>query len=290
MDVLVPDIGDFQDVPVIEVLVKPGDTIHPEDPLVTLESDKASMDVPAPFGGVVEELKVSVGDTVSKGSLLLTATPTEPSQERTTIALAEPAAQQAAATPPEPAHAEDGDHTAYASPGVRRLARELGVDLDEVEGTGRKGRIRKEDVRKVGEGPAPAVAPAGLDLAPWPQVDFASFGEVEVVPLTRIRRISGRALARNWLAIPHVTQHDEADITELDAFRRRTDDEHRKEELRVTLLAFLVKACVAALKAYPDFNSSLDGDSLVLKRYYNIGFAADTDAGLVVPVVKGADG
>jgi pyruvate dehydrogenase E2 component (dihydrolipoamide acetyltransferase) len=185
----------------------------------------------------------------------------------------------------------------YAGPSARRLARELGVDLATVEGTGRKGRIRADDVRLAKAGPAPATRPgggggggAGLDLPPWPQVDFAAQGEIESVPLSRIKKISGGVLARNWVMIPHVTHQDEADITELDAFRKQADDEYRKQEIRVTLLALLIKAVVASLHEFPDFNSSLDGESLILKRYYNIGFAADTPQGLVVPVVKGADG
>jgi pyruvate dehydrogenase E2 component (dihydrolipoamide acetyltransferase) len=292
MDVVVPDIGGFEDVPVIEVLVAPGDTIHPEDPLVTLESDKASMDVPAPVGGVVQELKVSVGDTVSAGAVLLTVTPDEPDQAKTTAALTAPAAHEAAARAPASAPVGDGSSSAYAGPAARRVARELGVDLAAVEGTGRNGRIRTEDVRRAKQ--APAARPAGggavLDLPPWPQVDFAAQGEIEVVPLSRIKRISGPVLARNWAMIPHVTHHDDADITELDAFRKETDAAHRDEGIRVTLLAFLIKAVVASLREFPDVNSSLEGDNLILKRYYNIGFAADTPNGLVVPVVKGADG
>jgi pyruvate dehydrogenase E2 component (dihydrolipoamide acetyltransferase) len=298
MDVVVPDIGGFEDVPVIEVHVAPGDTIRPEDPLVTLESDKASMDVPAPVGGVVEELKVNVGDTVSEGSLLLTVAAVEPDQEKATASLAAPAAHEAAArepAPPPPAPAvENGAQAAHAGPAARRLARELGVDLAGVKGTGRNARIRTDDVRRAVQGPAPAARPAGggalLDLPPWPQVDFAAQGEIESVPLSRIKKISGSVLARNWVMIPHVTQHDEADITELDAFRKEMDEQYRKQEIRITLLAFLVKAVVASLREFPDVNSSLDGDNLILKRYYNIGFAADTPQGLVVPVVKGADG
>jgi pyruvate dehydrogenase E2 component (dihydrolipoamide acetyltransferase) len=299
MDVVVPDIGDFEDVPVIEVLVAPGDTIHAEDPIVTLESDKATMDVPAPVGGVVQELKVRVGDTVSAGALLLTVTPQEPDVAQATASLAEPAAQEAAAretAAAQPAAASNGSDTAYAGPSARRLARELGVDLAAVAGTGRKGRIRTEDVRMAKEGlgtRAPAARAgvgAGVDLPPWPQADFSKQGETESVPLTRIKKIAGPALARNWVMIPHVTHHDEADITELEGFRKQTDDEYRKQEIRVTLLAILIKAAVASLQEFPDFNSSLDGENLILKRYYNIGFAADTPQGLVVPVVKGADG
>jgi pyruvate dehydrogenase E2 component (dihydrolipoamide acetyltransferase) len=301
-DVLVPDIGDFADVPVIEVLVAPGDTIAPEDPLVTLESDKASMDVPSPVGGVVQEVKVSVGDTVSQGSLVLTVEAA--AQSAGPPATAQPAAPapveeapveeapvEAAAAPPS-APAADG---AYAGPAARRLARELGVDLAAIDGTGRNGRIRTDDVRRAKDGgPAPAAKPAAggalLDLPPWPQPDFAAQGEIESVPLSRIKKIAGPALARNWVLIPHVTQHDEADITELDAYRKELDATYRQQqEIRITLLAFLIKAVVVALRQFPDFNASLDGDNLILKRYYNIGFAADTPQGLVVPVVKAAD-
>jgi pyruvate dehydrogenase E2 component (dihydrolipoamide acetyltransferase) len=305
VDVLVPDIGDFADVPVIEVLVAPGDTIAPEDPLVTLESDKASMDVPSPVGGVVQDLKVSVGDVVSQGSLLLTVTAdAAAAQEAPAVPAAAPAApaqapvEAAVASAPAAAAAA----VAYAGPAARRLARELGVDLAAIEGTGRNGRVRTDDVRrfkngdgpvKDGGSPAPAAKPAGggavLDLPPWPRPDFAAQGEIESVPLTRIKKISGPALARNWVLIPHVTQHDEADITELDAYRKELDATYRPQEIRVTLLVFLIKAVVVALRAFPDFNASLDGDNLILKRYYNIGFAADTPQGLVVPIVKAAD-
>jgi pyruvate dehydrogenase E2 component (dihydrolipoamide acetyltransferase) len=308
-DVLVPDIGDFTDVPIIEILVSPGDTVAPEDPLVTLESDKATMDVPSPSGGVVQELKVSVGDTVSEGTLLLTlATGEEADAGQATESLAEPTEQEttaeepaSSAAPAAPAAAPTSagpSEPPYASPGTRRLARELGVDLAQVTGSGRKGRITGDDVRAFKEGGAqPAAAPAaapsgdgGLELLPWPSIDFSKFGEVEVVPLSRIKKISGANLARNWVRIPHVTHNDEADITDLEAFRKSLNEEYSKQEVRVTMLAFLIKACVAALKEFPEFNASLDGDNLIVKRYYNIGFAADTPNGLVVPVVKGADG
>jgi pyruvate dehydrogenase E2 component (dihydrolipoyllysine-residue acetyltransferase) len=320
-EVVVPDIGDFADVPIIEVLVSPGDSVSPEDPLVTLESDKATMDVPAPFAGTVAELKVSVGDTVSEGSLLLTlqvesngAQPSAPAppagaEPKAGAAQAEavagavqaeasadggperhvPASPQAA-----PAHAE-GPMPPYASPSVRRLARELGVDLSALQGSGRKGRITTEDVEAASKGapaaaaPAPAAAGAavpGLNLAPWPKVDFEKFGPVERRPLTRIQKISGPNLARNWVMIPHVTHHDEADITELEAFRKRTNEE---QGVKLTMVALLLKASVAALKQFPDFNASLDGDDLVLKRYYHLGFAADTPNGLVVPVIRDVD-
>jgi pyruvate dehydrogenase E2 component (dihydrolipoamide acetyltransferase) len=303
-DVLVPDIGDFSDVPIIEILVSPGDTVAQEDPLVTLESDKATMDVPSPIEGVVQEVKVSVGDTVSEGTLLLTvAAPDEAEEEQAKESLAEPAEQET--TPAEPSvsdagaapAAEEASAPPYASPGTRRLARELGVDLAQVTGSGRKGRITGDDVRAFKEGGAqpagaPAAAPSGdggLELLPWPSIDFSKYGEVEVVPLSRIRKLSGANLARNWVRIPHVTHNDEADITDLEAFRKAMNEEYKKQEVRVTMLAFLIKACVAALKEFPDFNASLDGDNLIVKRYYNVGFAADTPNGLVVPVVKDAD-
>ena len=303
-DVLVPDIGDFTDVPIIEILVSPGDTVAAEDPLVTLESDKATMDVPSPMEGVVQEIKVSVGDSVSEGTLLLTlAAPDAAEEEQATESLAEPAAEEPAPAeessdepPAAPAVAPEPDTAAppYASPGTRRLARELGVDLAQVTGSGRKGRITGDDVRAAKEGPpAPAAAPSGgdsgLELLPWPSIDFSKYGEVEVVPLSRIRKISGANLARNWVRIPHVTHNDEADITDLEALRKTLNEEYKKQEVRVTMLAFLIKACVAGLKEFPDFNASLDGDNLIVKRYYNIGFAADTPNGLVVPVVKDAD-
>jgi pyruvate dehydrogenase E2 component (dihydrolipoamide acetyltransferase) len=295
--VLVPDIGDFDDVPVIEVLVSVGDTVAAEDPLVTLESDKATMDVPSPVAGKIAELKVSVGDKVSEGTTLLTvevegssngaapATEEPPKAE-------EPKADEAPApeAPPPPSSPQiAGERPApYASPGVRRLARELGIDLSQISGSGRKGRITKEDVRKGPEKPAAAPsAGTGLNLAPWPTPNFEKQGEIERQPLTRIQKLSGPNLTRNWVMIPHVTHHDEADITELEAFRKRTNAE--QSDVKVTMVALLVKAVVGSLKAYPTVNSSLDGDDLVLKRYYNIGFAADTPQGLVVPVIKEAD-
>jgi pyruvate dehydrogenase E2 component (dihydrolipoamide acetyltransferase) len=325
-EVVVPDIGDFSDVPIIEVLVSPGDEVAVEDPLVTLESDKATMDVPAPVAGKVAELKVSVGDTVSEGSPLLTlsvdsngaqpsgqpaATPTAPATEAgagqahgiadAVQAEAQGDGAKAPSAPASPQAVATQDESAvppYASPAVRRLARELGVALATVQGSGRKGRITKEDVEKAASAP-PAAAPAaaapagaaieGLNLAPWPKVDFEKFGPVERRPLTRIQRISGPNLARNWVMIPHVTHHDEADITELEAFRKRTNEEYAKQGVKMTMVALLLKASVAALKRFPDFNASLDGDDLVLKRYYHLGFAADTPGGLVVPVIRDVD-
>jgi pyruvate dehydrogenase E2 component (dihydrolipoamide acetyltransferase) len=299
-EVLVPDIGDFADVPVIEVLVSPGDTVAPEDPLVTLESDKATMDVPAPFGGTVAEIKVSVGDTVSEGSPILALqvhsngaqpeaqTPAPAPAESAPAAAPVPASPQAA-----PTVGEDGAPP-YASPAVRRLARELAVDLSAVEGSGRRNRITKEDVRAAAEGPrqpaVPTAGPAtGLDLAPWPKVDFEKYGPVERQPRSRIAKISGPNLARNWVMIPHVTHHDEADVTELEAFRKRANEEHAKQGVKLTMVALLLKASVAALARFEQFNASLDGDDLVLKRYYHLGFAADTPQGLVVPVIRDVD-
>jgi pyruvate dehydrogenase E2 component (dihydrolipoamide acetyltransferase) len=337
-EVHVPDIGDFAEVPVIEIHVSPGDTVAEEDPLVTLESDKATMDVPSPSEGVVQELKVEVGDSVSEGSLILTLAAGGPDQERVEASLNAPAAQEAAAgavatgqptaappaappsgraagdgaappgaTVPAPAAAAAAPAAApsgivHASPSVRRMARELGVDLSNVAGSGRKGRILKEDVKAASEGPpAPAAAPAparaaaqdgagiGLDLPAWPRPDFSQWGPVESQPLGRIKKISGPALHRNWVMIPHVTHNDEADITELEAFRKSTNEAYAKQGVRVTLLGFILKALVSALKQFPDFNASLDGDSLVLKRYYHLGFAADTPQGLVVPVLRDVD-
>ena len=310
-EVVVPDIGDFSDVPVIEVLVGPGDNVAPEDPLVTLESDKATMDVPAPFAGTVAELKVDVGDTVSEGTLLLTLqvdgdgtapSSAEPAQaravetaERAEVGASGDGARQAPASPQTAPATEEEGAPPYASPAVRRLARELGVDLASVQGTGRKGRITKTDVQAAKEAPAAAQAApaaadgAGLGLAPWPRLDFEKFGPVERRPLTRIEKISGPNLLRNWVMIPHVTHHEDADITELEAFRKRTNEEIAKQGVKLTMVALLLKASVAALKQFPRFNASLDGDDLVLKRYYHLGFAADTPQGLVVPVIRDVD-
>ncbi len=335
IEVKVPDIGDFKDVPVIEVLVKPGDAVKKDDSLITLESDKATMEVPAPSSGTVKDIRVKVGDKVAEGVTILTmegegaapaakaapaptpaatkaTSPAGPARAPADVAPAQAAAQVPAApkaAPPAPAPAAQpsapptdspSGALAHASPGVRRFARELGVDVSRVTGSGPKGRILKDDIQNfvkssLAGGAAPAGArPAGgglgdLGLPPWPKVDFAKFGPVEVQPLTRIQKISGPILARNWIMIPHVTQFDEADITELEAFRAKVNEENAKAGIKVTPLAFLIKAVVAALKKYPKCNSSLDGDNLVVKHYWNIGFAADTPQGLVVPVVKGAD-
>ena len=326
IEVKVPDIGDFKDVPVIELLVKPGDVVKKDDSLVTLESDKATMEVPAPQAGTVKELRVKIGDKLSEGATILVmdtaaeakgaAAPAAP-PAKAAASVPPPATVQAAApappapsapgaaapTPaaaPLPAVDRDGQTPAHASPGVRRFARELGVDLTQVKGAGPKGRILKEDIQgfvkqslAAGAGATGAGAKGGamadLGLPAWPKVDFAKFGPVEAKPLSRIQKISGPALARNWVMIPHVTQFDEADITELEAFRARVNEENAKAGIKVTPLAFLVKAVVAALKKYPTLNSSLDGDNLIVKHYWNIGFAADTPNGLVVPVIKGAD-
>jgi pyruvate dehydrogenase E2 component (dihydrolipoamide acetyltransferase) len=314
ISVEVPDIGDFEDVPVIEILVSPGDQVALDDPLLTLESDKATMDVPAPFAGVVRELHVSVGDRVAQGTLLLEIEPSEkrtdagPSKASaiasdgapTEAAAPDSIASALAAEPPdleppagEPAPA-NGAGPVYASPSVRRLARELGVDLASVAGTGRKGRITPADVERLAHGAGPAGAPppvglAGLNLAPWPSVNFEKHGPVERVPRSRIQKIGASNLARNWVMIPHVTHNDEADITDLEAWRKQLNEEQRDDGPKVTMVSFLVVACVATLKEFPEFNSSLDGDELVLKRYYSIGFAADTPGGLVVPVIKDAD-
>jgi pyruvate dehydrogenase E2 component (dihydrolipoamide acetyltransferase) len=306
VEVKVPDIGDFDDVPVIEVHVAPGDTIAPEDPLVTLESDKATMDVPSPLEGVVQELKVEVGDAVSEGTVILVAAPGGVDGAAAAESLAEPAVEEAeavedeiAAATPAPAPAQPAaTDVLYAGPGARRLARELGVDLATVQGSGRKGRILKADVEAASKGegaPAAAAAPSkgaavgGLEVLPWPKVDFEKFGEVERVALSRIKRISGPVLHRNWVTIPHVTHNDEADITELEAFRKRTNDEIAKSGVKLTMVALLLKALVPVLQRFPELNASLEGDELVLKRYYHLGFAADTPQGLVVPVIRDVD-
>ncbi|HYD43122.1 MAG TPA: dihydrolipoyllysine-residue acetyltransferase [Anaeromyxobacter sp.] len=305
VEVKIPALGDYKDVPVIEVLVKPGDTVKANDALATLESDKATMDVPSPAAGTVRELTIKVGDRVSEGTVVAiiegaAAAPSparaEPAPARAAPAAAPAPARAAATAPaapaPRPAPAAEGKVT-HASPSVRKLARELGVDLAIVEGTGPKGRILQPDVQRfVKEALTSGVSARGglgLDLPPWPKVDFAKYGPVEVQPLSRIKKLSRGNLSRNWVMIPHVTQHDEADITDLESFRVALNEEAAKEGVKVTLLAFLIKASIAALRKFPEVNASLDGDQLVLKRHYHIGFAADTAGGLVVPVVKDAD-
>ncbi|PIF73414.1 pyruvate dehydrogenase E2 component (dihydrolipoamide acetyltransferase) [Variovorax sp. 54] len=320
VDIKVPDIGDFKDVAVIELLVKVGDTIAAEQSLITVESDKASMEIPSSGAGVLKELKVKVGDTVNIGDLIAVlegaAGAAAPASAPAQAAAAAPAAATASAPAPAaaapataaPAHQPTSAPTGslpHASPSVRKFARELGVPLEEVKGSGLKGRITQDDVQNftkaVMSGQAStkasaAKAPAGgggdgaaLGLIPWPKVDFTKFGTVERKDLSRIKKLSGANLHRNWVMIPHVTNNDEADITELEAFRVSTNKENEKSGVKVTMLAFVIKAVVAALKKFPDFNASLDGDQLVYKQYYNIGFAADTPNGLVVPVLKDAD-
>ena len=334
IEVKVPDIGDYKNIPVIEIFVKVGDTVAVEDTLITLESDKATLDVPSSHAGIVKEIKVKVGDKISEGSVVVmlevansadapSAKPTPAAQTDTagnTTPVAPAVATEAppAASIPIPVEREllalpilDADtypkqpasKTAYASPSVRQFARELDVNLDNVTGTGPKNRILQDDVRAyikaVMNGaaacPTPNVAQSstslggGLDLLPWPQIDFSKFGDIDVQPLSRIKKISGQNLSRNWVMIPHVTNNEVADITELEAFRVTLNKEHEKQDIKFTLLAFLIKACVQGLKKFPEFNASLDGDNLVYKKYFNIGFAADTPNGLVVPVIKDAD-
>ena len=324
IEVKVPDIGDYKDIPVIEVLVKAGDTIKAEDAVVTLESDKATMDVPSPAAGVVQSVSVKVGDKVSEGSVVLVlaaaaaagaaAAPVAPVAQVVPISAAQapqaapaaPAAPQGAVVLAMPTAASVaaemlGGHKSHASPSVRRYARELGVDVAKVRGTGPKSRVMQIDVQAYVKGAvakaesAPA-APAGgvtgggvLDLLPWPKVDFAKFGPIEVKPMSRIKKISGANLARNWVMVPAVTFHEDADITDLEAFRVQLNKENEKSGIKVTMLAFLIKAAAKALRQFPEFNSSLDGDNLVMKQYVNIAFAADTPNGLVVPVIKDAD-
>ena len=326
----VPDIGDFQGVPVIEVMVKPGDRVEKDQGLVTLESAKATMEVPAPFAGTVKEMKVKVGDQVSEGSVIATieaeggeadkapAAPKEPEKKEPEKPAEPPKADKPAApapsrpattgadgnapsrhAPPIPFDADSimPDKVPYATPAVRAFARELGVDLSRVTGSERGGRISKDDVQKfvkgvlAGGGPVAAGGAGGLNLLPWPQIDFAKFGAIETQPLSRIKKLSGANLARNWAMIPHVTQFEDADITDLEALRGALNRENEKAGIKVTLLAFLIKASVAALQKYPDFNASLDasGENLVVKKYFNIGFAADTPNGLVVPVLRDCD-
>ena len=304
-EVRVPDIGDFKDVPVIDVLVKPGDTVKAEQALLTLESDKATMDVPSPLNGVVQEIKVKVGDKVSEGAVILTLLSGDAKvMPETAVKAADsaPAGAKPAAGPSAAAPAASVDEgtfkLAYAGPGVRKLARELGVDLGKVRGSGKNGRIVKEDVEGFAKGGGAAAAATGaaagggvggIDLLPWPQIDFSKFGPVESKPLSRIKKISAANLHRNWVMIPHVTNHDEADITDLEAFRVQLNKEIEKGGVKVSMLSFMIKAAVATLKKFPEFNASLDGENLILKQYYHIGFAADTPNGLVVPVIRNAD-
>jgi pyruvate dehydrogenase E2 component (dihydrolipoamide acetyltransferase) len=332
VEVKVPDIGDFKEVEVIELLVKPGDTVQAEQSLITVESDKASMEIPSSASGVVKELKVKLGDKVAEGSLVLllevseaasapapaatAASASVPAAPATSTSAAAPAAASSTVAPAAsavpvtaiPATAasanivtatESSGQKPHASPSVRKFARELGVDLARVSGSGAKGRILIEDVQgfvkgvMAGGAAAPAAAGGGaaLGLLPWPSLDFSKFGETSLEPLSRIKKISGPNLHRNWVMIPHVTQFDQADITDLEEFRKSANESLAKSGVKLTMLAFVIKASVAALKKFPAFNASLDagGENLILKHFYNIGFAADTPNGLVVPVIKNAD-
>jgi pyruvate dehydrogenase E2 component (dihydrolipoamide acetyltransferase) len=327
MEIKVPDIGDFKEVEVIELLVKPGDAVKAEQSLITVESDKASMEIPSSAAGIVKELKVKIGDKVAEGALILLLEPVEGASASAPAAPAPPAAapanvpapaSAAAVTPapsapavaPAPATAAPAPAPAlapvaangqkpHASPSIRKFARELGVDLSRVTGTGPKGRILIEDVQGFVKGvmaggsaaAASSSSGASLGLLPWPSLDFSKFGETSLEPLSRIKKISGPNLHRNWVMIPHVTQFDQADITELEEFRKSANESLAKSGVKLTMLAFVIRASVAALKKFPAFNSSLDaaGENLILKHFYNIGFAADTPNGLVVPVVKNAD-
>jgi pyruvate dehydrogenase E2 component (dihydrolipoamide acetyltransferase) len=316
VNVTVPDIGDYKGVPVIEVHVKPGDVVEKEQTLVTLESDKATMDVPSSHAGVIKEVKVKVGDSISQGDLVVILESSSAGSSPAAVpapAKAPSAAPVAAPQASAPAAAQSAPQAAaprtesvpasgaisHASPSVRKYARELGVDVSKVIGTAPKGRISQEDVQAyvknimTGQAASPAGAPVaasgGLNLLPWPKIDFSKFGETETKPLSRIQKLSAANLSRNWVMIPAVTYHEDADITDLEAFRVMTNKDNEKQGIKVTMLAFLIKAAVNALKKYPEFNSSLDGDNLVMKKYFHIAFAADTPNGLVVPVVKNAD-
>ncbi|EMS2139379.1 dihydrolipoyllysine-residue acetyltransferase [Neisseria gonorrhoeae] len=301
VQVAVPDIGGHTDVDVIAVEIKVGDTVAEDDTLITLETDKATMDVPCSAAGVVKAVFLKVGDKVSEGSAIIEVE-TAGSAAAAPAPAAQAAAPAAVPTSASPAAAKIDEAAfakAHAGPSARKLARELGVDLGQVKGSGLKGRIMGDDikafVKSVMQGGAakPAAAGAslggGLDLLPWPKVDFSKFGNVEVKELSRIKKISGQNLSRNWVVIPHVTVHEEADMTELEEFRKQLNKEWEREGVKLSPLAFIIKASVSALKAFPEFNASLDGDNLVLKNYFNIGFAADTPNGLVVPVIKDVD-
>lgn len=323
IDIKVPDIGDFPDVPVIEVFVKPGDVIKIDDALVTLESDKATMDVPASAAGIVKEVLVKLGDRIGEGTIVVRVEATENVATPAPAVTAAPAVSTPAPAvsvepePAPPAATKPAEAVAspvaanlpslplggsvHASPSIRAYARELGVDLTQVKASGPKSRIVREDItgfvkNAMSTGIVPGKAATassgsnGLDLLPWPKIDFAKFGPIEVQPLSRIKKISGQNLSRNWAMIPAVTYHEDADITDLEAFRVQLNKENEKGGgAKLTMLAFLVKACVKAMQRHPEFNASLDGDNLILKQYFNIGFAADTPNGLVVPVIKNAD-
>ena len=317
IEIKVPDIGDYKEIPIIEMHVKVGDQVAKEQSLITLESDKATMDIPSAHAGIVKELKVKLGDNVSEGSLVMilearetTTSPTPvPVPELKSVETSAPVAKQEApvapvtnpvvsAAPVVKAEVSSVALASHASPTVRKYARELGADVTQVKGSGPKGRITQEDVQSYIKGilsgqsnSVSATNPTGngLQLLPWPKVDFKKFGEIQTRPLSRIQKISAANLARNWAMIPAVTYHEDADITDLEAFRVQTNKANEKLGIKVTLLAFLMKACVKALKKYPEFNSSLDGEELILKQYFHLGFAADTPNGLVVPVIRNVD-
>jgi len=326
IEIKVPDIGDYKEIPIIELHVKVGDQVAKEQSLITLESDKATMDIPSAHAGIVKELKVKLGDNVSEGSLVLlleqidastsASTPATPKptpaaiaeektkpvapQETPALSLVSSVVKAVESSAPVSVKAEVTSiaQTSHASPSVRKYARELGADVTQVKGSGPKGRITQEDVQAyikgILSGQSTAVSTTtsggnGLQLLPWPKVDFKKFGEIQTRPLSRIQKISAANLARNWAMIPAVTYHEDADITDLEAFRVQTNKANEKLGIKVTLLAFLMKACVKALKKYPEFNSSLDGEELILKQYFHLGFAADTPNGLVVPVICNVD-
>ncbi|MCF6217431.1 MAG: dihydrolipoyllysine-residue acetyltransferase [Gammaproteobacteria bacterium] len=306
-EILVPDIGDFADVEVIEILVSVGDTVAADDSLISVESDKASMEIPCPEAGVIKEIKVALGDRIAEGSPLIVLEPsTESASAKATEAEVTPAAkttESSVALPtakvaPRPARQsptakidEVSFSKAYASPSVRKFARELGVDLGRVDGTGRKGRILKQDVQGFVKHAMSQPAGGGLGVAPMPEIDFSQWGEVESQPLSKINKLTGQFLHRNWVTIPHVTQFDEADVTDMEAFRKELAADYKEKGIRITPLVFLMKALVSAMKQYPRFNSSLDssGENLIMKSYFNVGIAIDTPDGLVVPVVRDVD-
>ncbi len=311
-DILVPDIGDFEGVEVIEILVAAGDQIAVEDPIASLESDKAAMEIPSPFAGTVKEVKIKVGDKLSEGSLLITletsadsadpeeapAKSTPAKEEKAAAPTPPPAAPAPKAAAPRPSPTanirvnEEGFRKAHASPSVRKFARELGADLSQMTGTGEKNRILKEDVTAwVKQALAQGNSGGGLGVEPMPEIDFSQFGEIETQALSRINKLTGKFLHRNWVTVPHVTQFDEADVSELEKFRKQLNEENKKNGTRITVLAFLMKALVSAMKEFPRFNSSLDhtGENLILKHYVNIGVAMDTPDGLVVPVIRDCD-
>ena len=324
-EVLIPDIGDFKDIDVTEVLVKPGDSVRAEQSLITVESEKASMEIPSPSAGVVREVRIKVGDRVSQGALVLlldaadtpavmqstvpaaaslaaAASQTNPERPVTSVPILPAVTVTVTAAAPVPYEVPSVDplFKPHASPSVRLFARELGVDLAKLQGTGPKGRILHDDVRlfvktslQAGAAPAAVAKPAGMpfQLPAWPSVDFAKFGPVEIKPLSRLRRLAGANLHRNWISIPHVTQFDEADITELESFRKSSTADSERQGFKLTLLAFLIKASVTTLRQFPHFNASLDaqGENLVIKKYFHVGVAVDTPDGLVVPVIRDAD-